>query len=89
MSFLAAMLKTWMRGSSPRMTVEDSASQIVMAGHSRPKDGVLSHTYVPAIHAFSCCNAAKTWMPGTGPGMTNERQCIPTSWPGFPGHPRL
>jgi hypothetical protein len=23
-----------------------------MAGHSRPKDGVLSHAYVPAIHAF-------------------------------------
>jgi hypothetical protein len=21
-----------------------------MAGHSRPKDGVLSHAYVPAIH---------------------------------------
>jgi len=24
----------------------------VMAGHSRPKDGALSHTYVPAIHVF-------------------------------------
>jgi hypothetical protein len=24
-----------------------------MAGHSRPKDGVLSHTDVPAIHDFS------------------------------------
>ncbi len=24
----------------------------VMAGHSRPKDGVLSHAYVPAIHVF-------------------------------------
>jgi hypothetical protein len=24
----------------------------VMAGHSRPKDGVLSHAYVPAIHIF-------------------------------------
>jgi len=23
-----------------------------MAGHSRPKDGVLSHAYVPAIHAL-------------------------------------
>jgi hypothetical protein len=22
---------------------------VVMAGHSRPKDGVLSHAYVPAI----------------------------------------
>jgi hypothetical protein len=25
-----------------------SAIVIVMAGHSRPKDGVLSHAYVPA-----------------------------------------
>jgi hypothetical protein len=23
-----------------------------MAGHSRPKDGVASRAYVPAIHAF-------------------------------------
>ena len=23
-----------------------------MPGHSRPKDGVLSHTYVPGIHVF-------------------------------------
>jgi hypothetical protein len=26
---------------------------IVMPGHRRPKDGVLSHTYVPGIHVFS------------------------------------
>jgi len=25
-----------------------------MAGHSRPKDGVLSHAYVPAIHLLFC-----------------------------------
>jgi hypothetical protein len=25
----------------------------VMAGHSRPKDGVLSHAYVPAIHVLA------------------------------------
>jgi hypothetical protein len=24
-----------------------------MAGHSRSKNGVLSHAYVPAIHVFS------------------------------------
>jgi hypothetical protein len=24
----------------------------VMAGHSHPKDGVLSYAYVPAIHVF-------------------------------------
>jgi hypothetical protein len=27
---------------------------------------------VPAIHVLMCCNAAKTWMPGTRPGMTNH-----------------
>jgi len=31
----------------------------VMAGHSRPKDGVLSHAYVPAIHVF--VQHGKTW----------------------------
>jgi putative copper export protein len=41
---------------------------LVMAGHSRPKDGVLSHAYVPAIHVF-CINA---WMPGIKPGMTEK-----------------
>ena len=25
---------------------------------------------VPAIHAFSCCDSVKTWMPGSSPGMT-------------------
>ena len=25
---------------------------------------------VPAIHAFSCCDSVKTWMPGPSPGMT-------------------
>jgi hypothetical protein len=47
----------------------------VMAGHSRPKDGVASLAYVPAIHAFVL--DAKTWMPGTRPGMTAKR-IIPT-----------
>jgi len=27
---------------------------------------------VPAIHVFAVFNAAKTWMPGTRPGMTSE-----------------
>src|SRR6185436_20416941 len=44
----------------------------VMAGHSCPKDGVASLAYDPAIHVLL---AAKTWMPGTRPGMTNERLC--------------
>ena len=25
---------------------------------------------VPVIHAFSCCDSVKTWMPGPSPGMT-------------------
>jgi molybdopterin-guanine dinucleotide biosynthesis adapter protein len=25
---------------------------------------------VPAIHAFSCCDSVKTWMPGSSPGVT-------------------
>jgi hypothetical protein len=42
---------------------------IVMAGHSRPEDGVASLAYVPAIHAL-LSKGRKTWMPGTRPGMT-------------------
>ncbi|WP_431201821.1 hypothetical protein ACQ86E_22300 [Bradyrhizobium betae] len=33
----------------------DNAGAAVMAGHSRPKDGVASLAYVPAIHDLSCC----------------------------------
>jgi hypothetical protein len=40
----------------------------VMAGHSRPKDGVASLAYVPAIHDF-LSTAANTWMPAYA-GMT-------------------
>ncbi|TAH67828.1 MAG: hypothetical protein EWM45_06455 [Rhodopseudomonas palustris] len=29
---------------------------------------------VPAIHALHGIAAAKTWMPGTRPGMTNDNQ---------------
>jgi hypothetical protein len=28
---------------------------------------------VPAIHVLSSTHVRKTWMPGTRPGMTNER----------------
>ena len=41
-----------------------------MAGLSRPKDGVASLAYVPAIHVLLASAAVKTWMPGTRPGMT-------------------
>ena len=40
-----------------------------MAGQRRPKDGVLSHTCVPGVHAFLL--ASKTWMAGTSPAMTS------------------
>jgi hypothetical protein len=40
-----------------------------MAGHSLPKDGVLSRAYVPAIHVF-CQAPPKTWMRGTSPRIT-------------------
>jgi hypothetical protein len=37
---------------------------VVMAGHSRSKNGVASLAYVPAIRVFPSL-APKTWMPGT------------------------
>src|SRR5216684_6907163 len=46
------------------------ACDIVMAGHSRPKDGVASARLCPAIHVLLIFGAVKTWMPGTSPGMT-------------------
>ena len=47
-----------------------------MAGQSRPKDGVASLAYVPAIHVFL---VAKTWMPATSAGMTMEDRLPATS----------
>jgi hypothetical protein len=63
------------------MLVTSAESAIVIAGHSRPKDGVASLAYDPAIHddsprvaAESFVTAARTaWMPGSSPGMTAER----------------
>jgi hypothetical protein len=58
----------------------------VMAGHSRPKDGVLSHAYVLAIHVLRRANL-KTWMPATSAGMTLKGLCQnqirPKENPGF------
>jgi hypothetical protein len=39
------------------------------AGLSRASFSVMAGL-VPAIHVFSCSIAARTWMPGTRPGMT-------------------
>jgi hypothetical protein len=41
-----------------------------MPAHSRPKDGALLLAYVADIRVFKYCECAKTWMPGTRPGMT-------------------
>jgi hypothetical protein len=46
------------------------SAMIVMAGHSRSKNGVASLAYVPAIHVLLPA-AKKTWMPATSAGMTN------------------
>jgi len=43
----------------------------VMAGHSRPQDGVASARLCPAIHVFLAVRLLRTWMPGTRPGMTS------------------
>jgi hypothetical protein len=40
-----------------------------MPGLSRPKNGVLSHAYVPGIHVFRS-EHFKAWMAGTSPAMT-------------------
>ena len=45
----------------------------VMPAHSRAKDGVLSHAYVADIHCVDGLDAAKTWMAGTSPAMTDAR----------------
>ena len=50
---------------------------IVMAGHSRSKNGVASLAYVPAIHALLPEKPEwKTWMPATGAGMTARRSAL-------------
>ncbi|MFZ0056904.1 MAG: hypothetical protein WAL36_13095 [Pseudolabrys sp.] len=41
-----------------------------MPAHSRPKDGALLLAYVAGIRVFKYFERAKTWMPGTRPGMT-------------------
>jgi hypothetical protein len=48
-----------------------------MAGHNRSKNGVASLAYVPAIHVLLSVEAAKAWMPGTSPGMTQNMLLTP------------
>src|ERR1700722_20811748 len=51
----------------------------VMAGHSRPKDGVASARLCPGHPRLCPPLERKTWMPGTSPGMTRAllRQALP------------
>jgi hypothetical protein len=46
------------------------AQVLVMARHSRSKNGVVSTRLCPAIHVFACRKGSKTWMPATSAGMT-------------------
>jgi hypothetical protein len=43
-----------------------------MLALSRPKDGVLSHAYVAAIHVLTDFAISKAWMAGTSPAMTSN-----------------
>jgi hypothetical protein len=43
---------------------------VVIAGHSRSKNGVLSHAYVPAIPIYLARPAFLSEMAGTSPAMT-------------------
>ena len=61
-----------------------------MAGHSRPKDGVLSHAYVPAMtprvwrarpfnrqsFIFNCQTAARAGMPARVKNMRHHPYCL-------------
>jgi hypothetical protein len=62
----ARVMREWLMKAVP---AKDCGIEFVMAGHSRPKDGVAALAYVPAIHAFPL-SRSKAWMPGTRPGMT-------------------
>jgi len=48
----------------------------VMAGHSRPKDGVASLRLCPGHPRFLSRRQAKTWMPATSAGMTERKRCV-------------
>jgi hypothetical protein len=70
-----AVFKTWMPATSAGMTTRKARPLFVMAGHSRSKNGVLSHAYVPAIHVF-----ADGWPQDVDaqPGMTPEGRLVKT-----------
>jgi hypothetical protein len=49
---------------------------VIMAGHSRSKNGVASLAYGPGHPRLRIYNPFKTWMPGIKPGMTDHVECI-------------
>jgi hypothetical protein len=55
---------------SAALEVVVRAFRIVMAGHSRPKDGAASLAYVPAIRVFLYGQDVD---PATSAGMTTDR----------------
>src|SRR5262249_18279717 len=91
----SATSKKWMAGKSRTRTLPRHARACpghdgvrgvrhltqahVMRGHSRPKDGVLSHTYDPRIHdasqaraPYKLCRCGKSsWIAGSSPAMTD------------------
>src|SRR5215475_7555118 len=83
-----------MRGRAQTRNVMAGLTRSVMAG------------FIPAIHvcllchpSLACCDVVKAWMPGTKPGMTDERPGTDTQRHGridaqrhgriYSGHPRL
>src|SRR5580693_9473101 len=57
----------WRTGSMPTFP-------LVMAGHSRSKNGVASARLCPGHPRLASRRESKTWMPGTRPGMTKRWQ---------------
>jgi len=47
-----------------------------MAGHSRLKDGVASARLWPGHPRILCRCKARTWMPGSSPGITSESAAV-------------
>ena len=39
--------------------------------------------FMPGIHVFTTWQRIKTWMAGTSPAMTSDRQCLSTVMPGL------
>src|SRR3981189_417340 len=60
----------------------ENDSFFVMAGHSRPKDGVASARLCPGHPRLSCGFGLKTWMPGIADRFTQSAQDR-LLWPGM------